>query len=182
MNRSYYQNTIEKFLTDNEHSIFGQLSQYHQHELDELQKNAWLKQIDFLKTNLKDIKGHIYFEFSIPRMGKRVDNIIITQNIIFVIEFKIGENKYPQYAKHQAIDYCLDLLNFHEESHNKRVIPILVATNADEESNTLEEIEDLRACLLCNSYNFKNNLISFLKKEISTTEIDILKWEKIKGR
>lgn len=75
MNRSYYQNTIDIFLKEDINSIFGQLAKKHQHDLEDQQKNAWLKQIDFLKSWLQDIKGNIYFEFSIPRMGKRVDNI-----------------------------------------------------------------------------------------------------------
>ena len=91
MKRSYYQNTTDKFLTEDSYSIFGQLAKNHQHDLEDQQKNAWLKQIDFLKSWLKDLQGNLYFEFSIPRMGKRVDNILIINNFIFVIEFKIGD-------------------------------------------------------------------------------------------
>lgn len=109
MKRSYYQNTINNFLYEDSNSIFGQLAQNHQHDLEELQKNAWLKQIHFLKSELLDIKGNIYFEFSIPRMGKRVDNILIIKDFIFIIEFKIGDFHYTRDAQYQTIDYCLDL-------------------------------------------------------------------------
>ena len=137
MNRSYYQNTTDKFLAEDANSIFGQLAKNHQHDLEDLQKNAWLKQIDFLKSSLKDIEGKLYFEFSIPRMGKRVDNILISKNFIFVIEFKVGDTHYTKEAQYQTIDYCLDLLNLHEGSHNKTIIPILVATKALNEKNDL---------------------------------------------
>ena len=84
MKRSYYQNTIDKFLKEETNSIFGLLGKNHQHDLEDNQKNAWYKQISFLKCWLKQIKGSIYFEFSIPRMGKRVDNILIANDMIFV--------------------------------------------------------------------------------------------------
>ena len=86
MARSYYQNTISDFLREDVNAVFGQLAKNHQHDLEEQQKNAWQVQIKFLQSCLKDIDGNIYFEFSIPRMGKRVDNILIIKNLIFVIE------------------------------------------------------------------------------------------------
>ena len=130
MKRSYYQNSIEEFIIEDSNSIFGQLSRNHQHNLEDLQKNAWIKQIDILKYSLSGIKGNIFFEFSIPRMGKRVDNILLINNFIFVVEFKVGDTSYSNLAQNQTIDYCLDLLNFHEGSHAKTIIPILVATKA----------------------------------------------------
>lgn len=90
MKRSYYQNTITNFLKEETNSIFGQLAKNHQHDLDELQKNAWLKQIQFLKSELVDIEGNIYFEFSIPRMGKRVDNILIIRDFIFIMNLRLA--------------------------------------------------------------------------------------------
>lgn len=148
MNRSYYQNTTDKFLIEDANSIFGQLAKNHQHDLEDQQKNAWLKQIDFLKSWLKDIQGNLYFEFSIPRMGKRVDNILISNNFIFVIEFKIGDNHYTKEAQYQTIDYCLDLLNFHEGSQDKTIIPILVATKAPIEKNDIQSAIHLDECAL----------------------------------
>lgn len=177
MNRSYYKNTIEKFINEDRNSILGQLAKNHNHNLEELQKKAWLKQIDFLKKNLKDIEGHIYFEFSIPRMGKRVDNIIISENFIFVIEFKVGEREYPIHAQYQAIDYCLDLMNFHEGSHDKVIIPVLVATQAPKVENNFEDIKNLHNCLLCNSDNFENTIVLFLSTQTNNSKINIKKWE-----
>ena len=74
--------------------------------------------------------SQVFFEFSIPRMGKRVDNIVLLPNTILVLEFKVGATKHPQQAKTQTIDYCLDLLNFHADSHGKKVVPVLVCTQA----------------------------------------------------
>lgn len=177
MERSYYQNTTDKFLAENANSIFGQLAKNHQHDLEDQQKNAWFKQIEFLKSWLKDIHGNIYFEFSIPRMGKRVDNILISNNFIFVIEFKIGDTHFTKDAQYQTIDYCLDLLNFHEGSHDKTIIPILVATKANNVANDIPSATRLDNCVLCNADNFENTLINILATQTATQQINITEWE-----
>src|SRR6266487_5691117 len=115
MDRSYYSSSINEFFQDDETRILGQLSLHHGHALQDLQKNAWLKQVRILKQSLRPFSyGHIYFEFAIPRMGKRVDNILIINDLIFLLEFKVGDIQYQRYALEQVVDYCLDLKNFHE--------------------------------------------------------------------
>jgi hypothetical protein len=177
MKRSYYQNTVDKFLAEDVNSIFGQLAKNHQHDLEDQQKNAWFKQVEFLKSWLNDIDGNIYFEFSIPRMGKRVDNILISKNFIFVIEFKVGDTHYTKDAQYQTIDYCLDLLNFHEGSHDKTIIPILVATKANNEANDIPSSIRLDTCVLCNADNFENTLKNILASQTATQQINIADWE-----
>jgi hypothetical protein len=177
MKRSYYHSTVQNFLDEDKNAIFGQLAKFHQHDLEEQQKFAWLKQIDILKRCLKDIKGKIYFEFSIPRMGKRVDNILITENFIFVIEFKVGDQLYRKDAQYQTIDYCLDLMNFHEGSHNKAIIPILVATLADQFDNNIQKEFQLDHCILCNEDNLRSQIDQILAMKISLHRIDFHEWE-----
>ena len=131
MTRSYYSNTISDFLTEDSDKILGQLLRSHEFAAENLQRNAWIKQIEILKSTLKPFKhGQIYFEFSIPRMGKRVDNILIIEGFIFVVEFKVGDNEYQKHAIEQTVDYCLDLQNFHEGSHHEKIVPILISTKA----------------------------------------------------
>src|SRR5690554_2999946 len=125
MTRSYYSNTISDFLTDDSDKILGQLIRNHDFAAENLQRNAWIKQIEILKAALPTFKhGQIYFEFSIPRMGKRVDNILIIEDFIFVVEFKVGDTEYQKHAIEQTVDYCLDLQNFHEGSHHEKIVPI----------------------------------------------------------
>lgn len=177
MNTNYYQSSIEFFLNENKNAIFGQLARHHRHDLEDLQKNAWLEQIDFLKRELKDFCGYLYFEFSIPRMGKRVDNILIINNLIFVIEFKVGDKSYSNYAQNQTIDYCLDLQNFHEGSHNNTIIPILIATNAPSVNSKIDSAVGLTSCILCNKENFKSTLIQILDQVKTDKSLNILSWE-----
>jgi hypothetical protein len=139
MNRAYYKNSISKFIKENDNSILGKLSLNHSNrQLEDLQKNAWVKQIEILKDQLNEFEGQIYFEFAIPRMGKRVDNIIIINDSIFVVEFKVGGGGFENYAQAQVLDYTLDLKNFHEGSHNAKLIPVLLATNAENQHIEIE--------------------------------------------
>jgi len=145
MKRAYYSHSILGFLNDPSEQILGLLAEKHQFALEDLQKNAWIEQIRILKrlfANQLDIAGQIYFEYAIPRMGKRVDVVLLIGDIIFVLEFKVGEQGYPQYAVYQTIDYCLDLKNFHEQSHRRKIVPILVATSAPNVSNELKVSTD----------------------------------------
>ena len=96
------------------------------------QNKSWECQIPILKQSLNGYKGIIFFEFSIPRMGKRVDTLLIIDNIVFVIEFKVGEKKFHQYHIDQVWDYALDLKNFHKPSHHAVLVPILTATEAEQ--------------------------------------------------
>lgn len=110
-------------------------------------------------------------------MGKRADNILIIKDLIFVVEFKIGEIHYPQYAKEQIIDYCLDLLNFHEGSHNKKIVPLLVCTKANSVNNDYDNVLDLRECILCNEINFSSKIEDIIQKFSDSQPIDTIKWE-----
>lgn len=176
MRRAYYSNSIEDFLTDTQASILGELSLNHTNRtLEDLQKNAWVKQIQILKEQLEGIEGEIYFEFAIPRMGKRVDNIIIIGNVVFVVEFKVGDGGYEKYAIEQVIDYTIDLNNFHEGSHNIQLIPVLVATNANSEITDIDNVSDFSTVAKANKSNLKEVLNSFLNS--TKIPVDIERWE-----
>ncbi len=72
----------------------------------------------------------LHFEFAIPRMGKRVDAVVVIGDGIFVIEFKVGSDTFDRHAIEQVEDYALDLKNFHRGSHDLSIIPVLVPTLA----------------------------------------------------
>ncbi|CAN5520479.1 DUF2075 domain-containing protein [soil metagenome] len=178
MNRSYYSNTICLFLQDYETLILGELTRHHAFSsLDVLQKNAWIEQIKILKNVLSQFEaGMIYFEFSIPRMGKRVDNILIINDLIFVLEFKIGENQYQKHSIEQVVDYCLDLQNFHEGSHTEKLVPILVSTKAETIENIIEEVSNLFQPLKANQENL-GSIINRVLSQSHGTKINTIKWE-----
>ena len=130
MKRYYYSNSISKFLKDSNNEIIGVLAQNNEFDLEHNQREAWNKQIQILKKVLQTFDGLILFEYAIPRMGRRIDVVLIIRNVIFIIEFKVGEKEYLLSAIDQVWDYALDLKNFHETSHECFIAPILVATEA----------------------------------------------------
>lgn len=128
----YYSDRISDFKAKSSETIIGEISITSRHGHINTELYAWEHQITNLKEALKNKIGHLYFEFSIPRMGKRVDCLLIIKNIVFVIEFKVGEHKFLTQDIEQVWDYALDLKNFHEPSHDLLLVPILVATHAKE--------------------------------------------------
>lgn len=126
----YYRDSINTFLRKSTEEIIGSINLYNEFDTALLQNKSWELQISILKNSLSKIEGEIFFEFSIPRMGKRVDTILIIKNVVFVIEFKVGESKFLNHNIEQVWDYALDLKNFHKGSHNVFMVPILIAAEA----------------------------------------------------
>jgi len=126
----YYGDPISVFLGKKASQIIGEITMSNQFDSNQNTNKSWASQIEILQEKLVGLNGSIYFEFSIPRMGKRVDCIIIIQNIIFVIEFKVGEKEFLKGNFDQVWDYALDLKNFHQPSHEALIVPILLATEA----------------------------------------------------
>ena len=175
MKRAYYSNSIQDYLLNAESSILGELTANHSNRtLEELQINAWRKQITILKNQLEGFEGQIYFEFAIPRMGKRVDNIVIINDIVFVIEFKVGDGGYEKYAIEQVIDYTIDLKNFHEGSHHTKLIPVLVATNAEDYTESISNVICYNSVAKSNQHNLTVTLKAFINN--NEEPIDIEYW------
>jgi hypothetical protein len=179
MNKAYYSSSINGFINENTDAIYGKISgQYDLNKLTIQQSNAWKSQIIILKETLSVFSGKVYFEFTIPRMGKRVDNILIIDNCIFVLEFKIGSSVYDKYAKEQAFDYGLDLNNFHEGSHEKIIIPILVADRAYSIQNFYKRsFDNLYETICSNSSDLTEVISTTLSNFKDIAKVDIGYWE-----
>jgi hypothetical protein len=130
MKREFYSDSIANFLQSSPDEILGILARNNDFSLEQTQRDAWLEELILLKKVLSRFEGAIYFEYSIPRMGKRIDVVLLIGPVIFVIEFKIGEKEFTSYAIDQVCDYALDLKNFHETSHELLIAPVLIATKA----------------------------------------------------
>ena len=174
MLRAYYGKSIADFIQEDDLNILGTLAKNHGYQtLEKSQQNAWERQITILKSQLAELTGYIYFEFSIPRMGKRVDNIVSLGDKIFLLEFKIGSEQYDKHAIDQVIDYALDLRNFHEGSHYANLIPILIAEKAPIFENNFQTVQNLDHAILLNAHN----LHEFFKPYDSNSLMDVAAWE-----
>jgi hypothetical protein len=175
---AYYDADIQDFLVAHEDAVLGALAKHHGFALEHQQKHAWLGQIQILRQHLpKGLTGRIYFEFSIPRMGKRVDVLIVTGAVVFVIEFKVGSHSFDSYAVEQVYDYALDLKNFHRGSHSLPIVPILLPTTAPRQP--VAEIKwalDLVAEPLCISPAELPQVMSIAAGQFSAQPIDAIAW------
>jgi hypothetical protein len=130
--RAWYTAPISDFVTADEDVITGRLTKNSDFEILPSQRDAWLEEIRIMQTQLVGLTGWLAMEFGIPRMGRRIDAVVLAGPVVFVVEFKVGETVFDRAAIDQVWDYSLDLKNFHEASHNASIVPILVATGAHE--------------------------------------------------
>lgn len=182
MKRHYYSNTISGFCNTSPQEILGEIVENSEFSVELTQKDAWLQQIKILKPILNEYQGTLFFEYSIPRMGRRVDVILLIDNVIFVIEFKVGEKEFLTSNLDQVWDYALDLKNFHETSHNHLIAPLLVATDARNtfiSISTTSHNDDLLLPIKTNAESFKKTITSVLSFS-DGERIDTKKW--VEGR
>lgn len=123
---------VSTFLGTPRESILGALTQQSAFEVDRTQVAAWVASIEVLRDALlsRAGDGHLFLEFDVPRLGRRIDAVVVLRHTVFVIEFKVGAQKFLGADVDQLVDYALDLKHFHETSHDVPVAPILVATEA----------------------------------------------------
>jgi hypothetical protein len=179
MNRSYYSNSIENFESAKSEEIIGKMALESKFSDEFLQKDAWKEEIRILKDVLAQYSGSIYFEYSIPRMGKRIDAILVIGPVIFVLEFKVGETEFPVHAIDQVWDYALDLKNFHETSHDKFIVPILIVTKTTVSLTSIivsPHQDKVALPIKCNE-EILNNVIKEVLKFVDGTPINIPNWE-----
>lgn len=138
--RWHYADDIARFLTKSAETILGEMASTYSFAIEPTQIYAWQVQIRHLHRELQAFRdqGKVYFEYDVPRMGKRIDVVLLLGQVIFVIEYKVGERAYPAHAVLQVWDYALDLKNFHETSHHRSIVPVLVATEGESVSAILE--------------------------------------------
>ncbi len=179
MRREYYSDTITNFLKTTPNEILGKLAQSNDFALEQTQRDAWLEEIRILQNTLQPHKGSIYFEYSIPRMGKRIDVVLLIGSAIFVLEFKVGEKEFSSYAIDQVWDYSLDLKNFHETSHECFIAPILIATKAKIISATIfttPHNDKLLFPIKCNE-ELLSQVIGDVLRFVDGSEINPTQWE-----
>jgi len=137
--RYLYSDVFGHFLRKDSESIFGELVDNYHGEIIGTTKEAWKGEIALLKKVLvpwSSENAQIIFEYNIPRLGKRIDVVLLLQGLIFCLEFKVGQKAALQADVEQVMDYALDLKNFHLFSHEKKIIPILIPTQ--HQSSTTE--------------------------------------------
>jgi len=178
MERFYYGKSITGFLGEDSDAIFGALSRAESFDTARDQKNAWNEEIGLLKSILQGYEGYVFFEYSIPRLGKRVDVVLLIKGVVLCLEFKAGAERFESADREQVWDYALDLKNFHEPSRDLYIVPILVATDAPDEPFELKTCnydEKVYAPLLANGATL-SNAISTVVDKVEALTLDGIEW------
>lgn len=129
--RCLFKATVKEFLHMDENAVLGSIVRSF-HGIDQTTTNeAWEGEISIMQRVLrswKDEDAYVFFEYDIPRLGKRVDVVLLIRGMVFCLEFKVGKKDALQSDMEQVLDYALDLKNFHKFSADKPIVPILVPT------------------------------------------------------
>lgn len=178
--RFYYSDSIDDFLSRSDNEIVGALAIASQHDVNDETKLSWLEEIGSLKNVLSPYigRGSVYFEYNIPRMGRRVDVIVVIDKIVFVLEYKTSKQKFGREHIIQVWDYALDLKNFQEGSLNRILIPMLVAPG-EKDSRCRLEIKHFRdniyEPIIVNQTKFSktiSDVLSFVSYDVYPTLSD----------
>ena len=177
MQRSYYSARIREFLDEKPETLLGKLMVSDEFSTTDLQKNAWRKEIDILQDQLRSVEnGDIAFEYTIPRMGHRIDVVCIIRGLIFLLEFKVGDSEYRKSTADQVMDYALDLKYFHELSADRYIIPISIPTEAPSVCNEVSFMEDkISNVLKCMKDNIGLTINSVLSS-VQDQDLSIADW------
>lgn len=178
IHRSYYYANCDDFLNASEAEIHDEIVQHSmQFDLTAQQNIAWNEEIRILKQVMRELgDGQIAFEYTIPRMGRRVDVVIIRKGQIFLLEFKVFEKEYPKNAVDQAVDYAVDLHNFHEASHNTDLFPVLVCTEAPIEVNNIVMRNHIASPMRCNEHNLASEIKRISEAFETSESLDANAW------
>ena len=138
--RCLFDSSIESFLENRVEAIFGILCDKYHGDALTTTREAWKREIEILQKVLLPWKetGHIVFEYDIPRLGKRIDVVLLLKGIVFCLEFKVGEAKILESDIDQVLDYALDLKNFHKGSQDRLIVPVLIATRYKGNSSLIQ--------------------------------------------
>ena len=186
-NRALYCETLKKFLQEDKETVLGTLHSNNNNNLRPTSEDAWENEIIILQERLRGCNwedAHVIFEYEIPRLGKRIDVVLLLNGIIFCLEFKVGQSDVLQADVDQVVDYALDLKYFHQASCKRVIVPILIPT-ASTESSSLEDFhmsnDRIFNHLITGESTILNIIIEVLKylKSVCTTECkfnDINSW------
>jgi hypothetical protein len=143
LRRAWYRASVQEFLETPDDGVLAGLVRGSEFPVLEAQRDAWLAQLGILREALATRgngdsaecdsahrTGMVCLELVIPRMGRRVDAVVLFEGVVLAIEFKIDAQVFLRADVDQAFDYAADLKYFHETSHGLSVVPILVATQA----------------------------------------------------
>lgn len=188
MPRYFYYSDIKSFLDESLEQIFGKLSRNDEYDTAATQKYAWEQEIVVMKQVLdayRNEPGWVIFEYTIPRIGKRIDVVLLLRERVYAIEFKAGEEEIKHADVDQVLDYALDLKNFHQGSAQRMIVPILVPTENDKTSTIcqLSHYDDgIYEPMIANKDSLGQVIEKVLQQQIPQLEYDVSLCDWVRSR
>lgn len=140
--RCLFKSSIDEFVNMDKEYVFGVLCDRYHGDALTTTRDAWKSEVEIMQGVLhswKNTKGQIVFEYDIPRLGKRIDVVLLIKGIVFCLEFKVGKADILESDIDQVLDYALDLKNFHKFSQHQLIVPILIATGYNDNSSLIQK-------------------------------------------
>ena len=144
------------------------------------QIDAWKLEIRLLKKQLASSQfehWYIVLEYEIPRRSRRPDVVLLTPNTIFVTEFKMGARVFDSTSRWQVTSYARDLRDFHAESHDKTIVPVLCATEAEsgltDIRGWIDEHRDMNTLIRTDGASLSSYFLEIDKVTAGTTDAPI---------
>lgn len=182
--RWMYSAPLGDFLAQDTDAILGALLRTSEGDVELTQRNAWGAQVQILKSLALPPEliadSRIYFELTVPRLGRRADVVLLTGPLMIILEFKVGESHFDRLAINQVWDYALDFKYFHESSHHIHVLPVLIATEASPREYTLQQTShnDGLYMPVCAATSQVSSLLSHAIASTTAAQIDVQQWER----
>ena len=177
-NRCLYEASFSEFLSQEPLAVLGVLhNNYHGDTLTTTDE-AWMGEIDLMQRVLEPWgteSGRIIFEYDIPRLGKRIDVVLLLRGLIFCLEFKVGKKEEFQAGIEQVMDYALDLKNFHLYSHDKKIVPILIPTKYNDYTIVFQPSvynDDIYNPIITGGEHLQELIIKVLEHAGATEDVD----------
>lgn len=177
-NRCLYEASFSDFLSQKPLTVLGTLhNNYHGDALTTTDE-AWMGEIELMQRVLRPWateSGRVIFEYDIPRLGKRIDAVLLLRGMIFCLEFKVGKKEEFQAGIEQVMDYALDLKNFHLFSHDKKIVPILVPTKYNDYTTVFQPSvynDDIYNPMIAGGEHLQELIIKVLEHAGATEDVD----------
>jgi len=176
---AYYLDEVDRFRATSPTAILGHIQQHTEFDTELTQRDAWLAEIAILQQALDGLTGFVFLEFIVPRIGSRIDAVVIVGPIVFLFEFKVGATEHTRDHRNQVWDYALDLKYFHRDSHDAAIVPILVATQAARSDTHLGEpfLDGVFPPALSNAEGLRQLLDDGIRR-INGVPLDPITWAK----
>jgi hypothetical protein len=185
---AYYRAPLGKFVSDPATEINWKLAVENgnaQFPLEPEAIRAWELQLPPLVEGCRRLISalpeaanfEILLEYPIPRVGKRIDAVLLMHEVIVAIETKTGLSATT--AERQVDDYAINLACFHEPSAKRTIVPMVISDGHVATAGVRPFADDVvRPCRRATTYTVGEALISIARDEchFAMPSIDATEW------